>query len=252
MEDSNEYKLLLEFIDTYLPVGFKGIKKDDPLMRKINAMMEKNKQYFYIGDMIRLKILYTSSSVRQRLGIEPEDLDPLLQFERTHPDDELRHGVARAKMFKMSNELFSAEGEDYAILSSNLRFQHTQGHYTNFLIQCYTFTSKANRPTVYCLFVQTDIDWFGPIKHGYNFYLGKDMSYFRIPDKELITTGCIFSDREFEILTLLQQGLDSKTIGEKLFISTHTVDTHRRNILKKTSKSSTSELIIDLQERGFF
>lgn len=43
------------------------------------------------------------------------------------------------------------------------------------------------------------------------------------------------SDREKEILQLVAQGKTSREIGELLFISKHTVDTHRRNIQKKTS-----------------
>jgi len=43
------------------------------------------------------------------------------------------------------------------------------------------------------------------------------------------------SQREYEIKQLVEQGKTSKEIGEILFISKHTVDTHRRNILKKTS-----------------
>jgi Zn-dependent M16 (insulinase) family peptidase len=35
-----------------------------------------------------------------------------------------------------------------------------------------------------------------------------------------------------------------------LFFSLHTVNTHRRNILKKTGKETISELIYDLMERG--
>lgn len=49
--------------------------------------------------------------------------------------------------------------------------------------------------------------------------------------------------REFDILELLKQGLTSKTIAEKLYISKTTVDTHRRNILKKTGMKSIAELI---------
>jgi len=41
------------------------------------------------------------------------------------------------------------------------------------------------------------------------------------------------SEREYEIMRLVEQGKTSKEIGEILFISKHTVDTHRRNILKK-------------------
>ena len=251
MEVSNEYKLLLKFIDTYLPDGFEGIRGDDPMVQQINAMMTKNNQFFYIGDMLQMKILYTCSSIRQSLGIEPTAFDPGILLSITHPDDQERHGVARSKMIKLSNELYRTGG-DYVLMSTNLRFQHFRGHYINFLVQAYTFTSPIPRQSTYALFVHTDIDWFGPIKHGYNFYLGNDLSCFRMPDKELIKTGCIFTDRENEILKLIREGMESKDIGEKLFVSPHTIDTHRRNILKKTGYSSTSELIIDLQERGFF
>jgi DNA-binding NarL/FixJ family response regulator len=41
------------------------------------------------------------------------------------------------------------------------------------------------------------------------------------------------SEREYEIMQLVEQGKTSREIGEILFISKHTVDTHRRNILKK-------------------
>lgn len=251
MEVLGDYKLLLKFIDTYLPVGFEGINKEDPLMQQITAMMKKNKQYFYIGDMLQMKVMYVCESITESQGIAPEEFDPGYQMISTHPDDQQRHSIARSKMIKLCNDLHRTQG-DYKIMSTNMRFQHSDGHYINFLVQAYSFTSEIPRSSTYSLFVNTDIDWFGPIKHGYNFYLGKDMSYLRVPDRELILTGCVFTDREYEILKLIQEGMNSALIGEKLFISTHTVDTHRRNILKKSQHSTTSELIIDLQERGFF
>lgn len=49
--------------------------------------------------------------------------------------------------------------------------------------------------------------------------------------------------REKEILKLLVQGLSSKEIGEYLEISPSTVDTHRKNMLKKLSFNKVSELV---------
>ena len=49
--------------------------------------------------------------------------------------------------------------------------------------------------------------------------------------------------REKEILRLIVQGLSSQEIGDKLFISKTTVDTHRRNMFKKLSFKRVSELI---------
>ena len=51
------------------------------------------------------------------------------------------------------------------------------------------------------------------------------------------------SKREVDIIRLVAQGLNSKEIGAKLFISKHTVDTHRRKILNKTDCKNAIELV---------
>ena len=55
------------------------------------------------------------------------------------------------------------------------------------------------------------------------------------------------TDREIEIVTLLLKGKTSKQIAELLFISIHTVSTHRRKILFKTGSNSTSDLLSIIQ-----
>ena len=49
--------------------------------------------------------------------------------------------------------------------------------------------------------------------------------------------------REQEVMTLLAEGLSSKQIAEKLFISAKTVENHRANIMKKLNLHSTMELV---------
>ena len=46
-------------------------------------------------------------------------------------------------------------------------------------------------------------------------------------------TDIMLSQRENEILQLLSDGYNSREIADKLFISEFTVQTHRRNMLKK-------------------
>lgn len=53
----------------------------------------------------------------------------------------------------------------------------------------------------------------------------------------------IFTRREKEILNLLTNGLSSKEIGEKLFISPRTVDAHKYNVMQKLKVNSSSELV---------
>jgi DNA-binding CsgD family transcriptional regulator len=104
--------------------------------------------------------------------------------------------------------------------------------------------------TVFFLKIHTNIDWHKRIKHGYHYYVGTDLSYFKYPDDDMLMKGNIFSGREFEIIKLIETGLTSEEIADKLFLSVHTVNTHRRNILDKSGKSSISDLIYDLMERG--
>jgi len=85
---------------------------------------------------------------------------------------------------------------------------------------------------------------------GYYYYIGNDKSFFRYPDKELLMAGNVFSEPEFVIIKGIAEGLESREIADKLFISVHTVNTHRRNILSKTGKRNTHELVHELQERG--
>ncbi len=49
--------------------------------------------------------------------------------------------------------------------------------------------------------------------------------------------------REQEILRLLAEGMNPKTIGEKLFISPKTVENHRASIMSKLDLHSTIELV---------
>lgn len=49
--------------------------------------------------------------------------------------------------------------------------------------------------------------------------------------------------REIEIIKLIEKELSNKEIAEKLFISERTVETHRKNIFRKTKKNTVIGLI---------
>lgn len=50
------------------------------------------------------------------------------------------------------------------------------------------------------------------------------------------------SPREREVLQLLAEGLSSPEIGGRLFVATNTVETHRRNIMRKLDLHSVADL----------
>jgi DNA-binding NarL/FixJ family response regulator len=62
------------------------------------------------------------------------------------------------------------------------------------------------------------------------------------PDPGLVRNFDL-SERELELIQHLSKGLSSEQIAEKMFLSRHTIDTHRRNILSKTGSRNTIELL---------
>ena len=57
-----------------------------------------------------------------------------------------------------------------------------------------------------------------------------------VPDFDL-------TEREIEIVQLIAEGFSNKEIGEKLFISHRTVDTHRTNVMKKLNVNNIASLV---------
>lgn len=58
------------------------------------------------------------------------------------------------------------------------------------------------------------------------------------------------TQREQEVLSLIGQGYTNEEIGEKLFISTNTVLTHRKHLLKKLNARNTADLVKSATKLG--
>ncbi|WP_420317055.1 response regulator transcription factor [Ekhidna sp.] len=56
--------------------------------------------------------------------------------------------------------------------------------------------------------------------------------------------------REFEVLELITQGLTTAQIADHLHLSIHTINSHRKNTLKKLGLNSPTELVVYALETG--
>lgn len=68
--------------------------------------------------------------------------------------------------------------------------------------------------------------------------------------KENATAAYHLTKREIEIIQLIEQEKSNKQIAEELFISERTVETHRKNILRKTDTNSVLGLVKFAYEKG--
>lgn len=243
------YNIFFDFIESYMSSDFQSVNPTDPIVQKLEEDLKLNNQFFSVADLGKMQFIYTSAGSKSMMGVDPEEIHPGHFLDVIHPDDSERFGLARALLFRIERDLFkNAKGSK--LLSASFRFRNPAGEYINLLIQCYIFYSLIPKPVVYDLQHYTVIDSFGLNKKKFHHYLGDDLSLFRFPDIELLNMGPPFSKREFEIIKLVEAGMNSQEIADKLFLSTHTVTTHRSNILEKSGKASISDLIYELEQQG--
>ncbi|MCB0668194.1 MAG: response regulator transcription factor [Saprospiraceae bacterium] len=60
----------------------------------------------------------------------------------------------------------------------------------------------------------------------------------------------LISERETEVLKLISKGLTNASISSELFISQHTAETHRKNLLAKLNAKNTADLVRIAMEKG--
>jgi DNA-binding CsgD family transcriptional regulator len=244
-----DYQLFERFKHYFLEEGYKGIDTDSKLFRELELNLKENKQFFYIGDAIMLKILFLSSGISDVIGIEPEQTDIGFFMTRIHPDDQHRYHLARSRLISRAEELY-IQRSGQSLISANFQARRMNGVYINLLFQGYLFYSIYPKETIYIIMVFSDISSSSKMINHFHYYFGDDLSNFRYPDEKLLSLGNIYSKAEYEILRLIEVGLTSQQIAQQLHRSVNTINTHRYNIIAKSGKSNTSEVILDLKKQG--
>ncbi|WP_027420001.1 LuxR C-terminal-related transcriptional regulator [Crocinitomix catalasitica] len=87
---------------------------------------------------------------------------------------------------------------------------------------------------------------------GQKFFCGQILETIRkegidveeISDAEFSCEPVVLSPREIEVITLIAEGMTNVEISEKLFLSKHTVNTHRKNIMNKLGVKNTAGIVM--------
>jgi len=81
-------------------------------------------------------------------------------------------------------------------------------------------------------------------------YLGKGVKELMKGNSQDQNDQPMITKRESEILKLISDGLTNQEIADQLFISTFTVDSHRKNLLLKFNAKNTATLIKTVVSKG--
>jgi DNA-binding NarL/FixJ family response regulator len=107
----------------------------------------------------------------------------------------------------------------------------------------------------YLLKDATKNDWLealSNISEG-KIYLSKSIRHFHQEtafDSDNFSQITTLSEQEKRVIRLIINGLEEKDIAENLFISKHTVHTHKKNILRKLNLHTNAELVKFAYENG--
>lgn len=88
--------------------------------------------------------------------------------------------------------------------------------------------------------------------NGNRFFCGQiletiQLANLNIDDIDLGTFNCdpvVISKRESEIIILIAEGFTNQEIADQLFLSSHTVNTHRKNIMSKLGVKNTAGIVM--------
>jgi DNA-binding NarL/FixJ family response regulator len=66
----------------------------------------------------------------------------------------------------------------------------------------------------------------------------------KISQEAFTCAPVILSERELEIISFIAEGFTNQQIADKLFLSAHTVNTHRKNIMAKLGVNNTAGIVM--------
>lgn len=154
-----------------------------------------------------------------------KSLQELMKFTMTELNDEQRKKMSYTWNYRIKN----AENEYVNLIQNTTPLQFDEASKPVIGLAHYTVLHGA---------IEMDICASAKYLNDNNEY--ETLYYQNVSNSNILDA---ISNRERDIVRLLLTKQTSDEIGQKLSISKHTVDTHRRNILKKLNLSSTVELI---------
>ncbi|HEY2582736.1 MAG TPA: helix-turn-helix transcriptional regulator [Mucilaginibacter sp.] len=209
--------------------------------------------WIYLLDYTTGKYMITSNGVKNLIGYDIDrflnnTIDTVLDI---YDKDHLRllDKEIFPDRFRLLNTIPANEHPNY-IFNYNFKLRNKRGEYVNLLQRNCFIKSDVNGNPLLSYGIITNIEHYkneNPVidviekindtgGFGGTAVISKKHYYLNGEDR-------FFTKREKELLLWLIDGLSSKQIADKLFISEYTVINHKRNMMMKCNANNTAELV---------
>ena len=208
--------------------------------------------FWFIPDNSDMTIFQTSDNIQELTSFEknewkkyePEFLSPIM-----HPDDWIYFLGGVKYMLGFLQNLPIVERKNYRF-NIYARIKNTKSEYRWMVIQFPKIIYSKEGKGLSSLIVVSDLSHFSIVNQPVMTMIDTSNSrkpfYKAIVEKDEPASAvnkANITKREREILALMINGKNSPEIAEKLFISYHTVENHKKNLRVKTASKTSAELI---------
>ena len=235
------------------PPGSKELELQLEIHKRLLHIFQAGRYYYMVFNVYQMELEFISPDIEAVLGFKPDEISAMFFLDRIHPDDKSYFLKSENKLTEFLKVLPLAKRGSYKF-QHDYRIKTKNNNYIRLMHQILPI--QFDKTNYYrSLVLHTDITHIKPNGTPCFSIIGLDgePSYYNIPENtESFTKSYdLFTRRERDILKDIVEGRKSKEIADKLYISLHTVNTHRKNILIKADCKSPVELVIKSIHEGW-
>jgi DNA-binding CsgD family transcriptional regulator len=216
------------------------LEKDIKILEMLNVIENSAISIF---DLYQQKHIFLSSRFETIFGFnisEAHEEGNEYFDKKVHPDDFFNAMKIASYFLKLAFSLPIEERKDYKLIN-DYRIKNAEDKYIRVIeqFQALELDKHGNIWLALCVMdLSPNQDISLPLQNKVINFKAGELYHFPDSFKEVS-----LSKREKEILSLISDGLISKEIADNLFISVHTVNTHRQKILEKLDVANSHEAI---------
>jgi DNA-binding CsgD family transcriptional regulator len=207
------------------------LKQANHYFASIARMFNATDHYFFILNLTEKKLEYVHPSVHDILGCKPSDFNLAYLLKRMPPQDASKVQYSRGGLHGFFFPTTIENDASDQMYCCTFKIQVDKGIWKHILHRCVVLPDSLHENVRRVVAIHSDLSFPSTTAPQYSEAKNSNHPIANAPGA--LVHNFTFSDREQDIISLLANGLTSKSIGVKLGISKNTVDTHRRNILRK-------------------
>lgn len=225
------------------------------IIDQIASLFASGSFFYYIIDFVTYEMTFVHDGIMEVLGIKPKDWSVNTFFDLIHPDEiknvHEKEAVSLKFLFnKIPNGDIMAYKKTYLI-----KLKHVNGSYKTILHQAKAINISHDGKVQTVIGIDIDVTHLNlPIRNEISFISRKkpNVHFAKIEGvyTQIKSISYLFTIREKEIMALMKKGKTAIEIGNILNISNHTVNTHKRNMLKKAECKNSRELVSKCLQEG--